>query len=72
MEHLNQYFLEALNAALRSQTVDWEAPLSDGEWRGLFQLARIHSVLPLIYEAVFRCPAALSIPPEIEHLDRAN
>ena len=65
MEHLNQYFLEALNAALRSQTVDWEAPLSDGEWSGLFQLARIHSVLPLIYEAVFRCPAAQRLDPAL-------
>ena len=65
MDRLKQFFLEALRAALRGQAVDWERPLSDGEWRGLFQLAQIHNVLPLVYEAVYPCPAARGLDPAL-------
>lgn len=65
MDRLNQSFLDALKAALCNQNVDWGSPLSPQEWRSLFQLARIHSVLPLVYEAVYSCPAAQGLEPAV-------
>ena len=68
MDRLNQYFLEALKAALCNQKVEWEGDLSPQEWSRLFQLAQIHSVLPLVYEAVYTCPAAQRLEPAVLQL----
>lgn len=65
MDRLDQYFLEALKAALCNQKVEWEDSLSPQEWSSLFQIARIHSVLPLVYEAVYTCPAAQRLDPAV-------
>lgn len=58
MNTINQRFLESLRAALNNNKVGWtdEIPVSD--WQALFQLAQIHNVLPMVYEAVYACPAA--------------
>ena len=58
MDVKNARFMEALKASLENRKVAWEAPLSRQEWMELFQLAKMHHVLPMIYEAVYACPAA--------------
>lgn len=59
MDVKNARFMEALKASLENRKVTWEAPLSRQEWMELFQLAKMHHVLPMIYEAVYACPALL-------------
>ena len=58
IKQTDQLFLEALKASLQQKSVDWEIEWPKEEWLGLFQTAEKHKVLPMIYEAVFRCPAA--------------
>lgn len=58
MDSVTRLFLEALRAALQRERVDWELALSPHDWQRLFRLAEEHHVLPMVYEAVFRCPAA--------------
>ncbi|MCI6268730.1 MAG: nucleotidyltransferase family protein [Clostridiales bacterium] len=60
MKKTEQYFLEALAASLRGERVQWENPLETQDWAALFQLAQAHHVLPMIFEAVYACPAASS------------
>ena len=65
---MNTYFLEALKASLKNEKVDWndehrcEMQLTD--WQDMFRLADTHKVMPLIYEAVYSCPAAKKLNPE--------
>ena len=58
MKKTEQYFLEALSASLRGECVQWETPLEAQDWAALFKLAQAHHVLPMIYEAIYACPAA--------------
>ena len=58
MNAINQLFLEALRASLRGERVQWENSLEAQDWAALFQLAQAHHVLPMIFEAVYACPAA--------------
>ncbi len=51
-------FLQALKASLENQQVSWDMDLSVQDWESLFRLAEVHHVLPMIYEAVYKCPAA--------------
>lgn len=55
---IRKLFLEALGASLRGERVAWDAPMSTQAWNDLFQLAHAHHVLPMIFEAVYACPAA--------------
>lgn len=58
IKQTDQLFLEALKASLQQKSVDWEIEWSKEECIALFQTAEKHKVLPMIYESVFRCPAA--------------
>lgn len=58
MEAVQELFLQALKAALENKKVSWEDELEAQEWLALFHLAEVHNVLPLIYDAVYSCPAA--------------
>lgn len=58
MNAINSLFLETLGASLRGERVQWETPLDAQDWAALFQLAQAHHVLPMIFEAVYACPAA--------------
>lgn len=53
-----ELFLPALKAALKNEKVTWDMDLSPQDFLDLFHLASIHHVLPMIYEAVYDCPAA--------------
>ena len=58
MEAVQELFLQALKAALENKKVSWDDELEAREWLALFHLAEVHNVLPLIYDAVYSCPAA--------------
>ena len=58
MERAEQLFLEAVKASLKNEHVLWKEPLTLNEWQRIFYLAESHHVLPLVYEAVFRCETA--------------
>lgn len=60
MKPQEQLFLEALKASLNNTTVTWTTPLTTKEWQSLFALAESHKVLPLIFDAVYSCPAAVA------------
>lgn len=62
---INEKFLEALGASLKKETVSWNE-LSQEEWQQLFQFASKQQVLPLVYEAVYKCPAAKMQPELME------
>lgn len=65
MQHIQQLFLEALKAALKNEQVEWNNKIEDQEWMDLFRMAEVHQILPMIYEAVYRCPAAQMADPQI-------
>lgn len=58
-------FLPALRAALKNEKVSWEQELEPQVWVELFRVAVKHRVLPMIYEAIYDCPAARKIEPQI-------
>lgn len=62
MDTIDQAFLQALRAALRGRAVSWEQPRSAEEWMRLLRLASVHNVLPLVFEAIYPCPAFASLP----------
>lgn len=62
---VNERFLEALGAALNSESVGWDQNIGSEEWGELFQLAQAHHVLPMVLEAVYRCPAFRRADPEL-------
>ncbi|MCD7817700.1 MAG: nucleotidyltransferase family protein [Lachnospiraceae bacterium] len=57
----NELFLQALNAALKNEKVTWADGIPPETWYLLFQLAEKHHILPMIYEAVYNCPAAKEV-----------
>ena len=57
MNTTNKRFLEALRASLRKENIVW-TDMSRSDWYALFRLADSQSVLPLIYQATYSCPAA--------------
>lgn len=63
MNRVDQLFLEALQASITNTKVEWEKELSKDEWQELFKKAAIHQILPLIFEAVYACPAAQKVDP---------
>lgn len=65
MNKIELRFLEALKASLRKEQVNWEEPMPASDWLLLFRMAEQHHILPMIYEAVFRCPAALALEDEV-------
>ena len=57
MNKCDKLFLEAFRASLENRKVEWEFEITPDEWVLLFRKAEIHQVLPLIFEAVYACPA---------------
>lgn len=58
MDKINTMLLEALKASLQNEKVTWDMQITQEEWVKLFRLAETHHILPLIYDAVYSCPAA--------------
>lgn len=72
MEKIHALFLEAAAAGMKSEYVSRTGEISPGEWNLLFSLAQAHRILPLVYQAVSRCPGFSSVPPELKNRYRAQ
>lgn len=70
MDRINKYFLEAVGAFLKNQTVDWTEEMDCGTWNDLFRRAQEQSVLPLVFEAVYRNPKFAEIESEFAFVKR--
>ena len=64
MERAHQLFIRAMQAALKDDVVDWQEQVSASELTQVLQVAQDHHVLPMIFEAVYGCPAAAALEPE--------
>ena len=53
MERNELIFLNILKTALAGQLWDPLHSLSDDDWNAIFHLARVHKVLPLVYQAAY-------------------
>ena len=62
MTEIQEKLLEALSASLKGESVEWE-PLSQEELSELYNLAHIHQILPLVYEAVYK---SQGVDPEVK------
>lgn len=60
MNSIHDKFLTLLRCALTGETASELAATTAEEWQQLFQMAGIHHVMPLIYEAAFRIPEVKS------------
>ena len=65
MDVKKDMFLPALKAALQNEKVSWSEELESQDWAELFRIATTHQVLPLIYEAVYDCPSARNMEPQV-------
>ena len=65
MQMIQEKMLEALRCFLNGTQVNWKDGLSAGDWTALFKLSSQHQILPMIFEAVYSCPAFASAPPEL-------
>lgn len=57
METMHKLFLQAVAAAVRGESVHWDQEITPEEWDALLHMAADHQVLPLVFEAVYSCPA---------------
>lgn len=64
--------MQALKAALAGEKVTWEQEISPEDWTMLLRMAEIHRVLPMIFQAVYDCPAAKAMEPELFGAYRAK
>lgn len=64
MNKSDELLLEALRASLQNEKVNWDFEIALEEWNLLFKKANIHQILPMIYDAVYDCPAAKKMDPD--------
>ena len=65
MNSIDRLLLEALKASLKNEKVSWDFEITPEEWKQLFKKAEIHQIFPMIYEAVYACPAAKPVFAEL-------
>lgn len=58
MDKINKMLLQALKASMCDKKIRWDFEIQPEEWMRLFWLAETHHILPMIYDAVYNCPAA--------------
>jgi hypothetical protein len=61
MDPIYSLFLEALRAALEDRQVNWSADVTPEQMFDLIHLSQEHHVLPLIFEAIYACPATTNM-----------
>lgn len=61
MNLYDQFFLQALLAALKGEKVEWNDEISQSDWDLLFDQAQNQRVLTMIYDAVCMCPAFMRL-----------
>lgn len=64
MNARNERMLEAIRCFLNGKKADWQEEISEEEWMELFGLSQQHQVLPMVYEAVYSCPAFKTVSAE--------
>jgi hypothetical protein len=65
MERRYELFLQALRCALGDREAPWGAEVDAETVLQVLDLAQEHHVLPLIFQAVYKCPGAVELAPEI-------
>lgn len=65
MERVYTLFLEAVHSALEDRTVTWGDEVSAEDLAQVMAVAQEHHVLPMIFEAVYPCPAASGLDPAV-------
>lgn len=63
MEREYTLFLQAVKAALYGQTADWGEEVTVRELELVLELSEEHHVLPMVFEAVYACPAMAKLDP---------
>ena len=63
MDRIYGLFLQAVRAAMQARQVDWDSEVTPDDLTRLLELSREHHVLPLVFEAVYTCPAAKDLDP---------
>ena len=63
MEQVKTLFLQAIKAALQGKAADWDEDVSPDQYAYMLDLAQNHHLLPMFFEATYRCPAAAAIEP---------
>ena len=63
MDRIYGLFLQAVRAAMQARQVDWGSEVTPDDLTRLLELSREHHVLPLVFEAVYTCPAAKDLDP---------
>ena len=61
MEPIYELFLEAMRCSLEDRQVHWSADVSPEQMSQVLSLAEQHHVLPLVFEALYACPAATNM-----------
>ena len=61
MDPIYQLFLEAIRCALEDRQVNWTADVTPEQMGRILSLAEEHHVLPLVFEAIYSCPAATNM-----------
>lgn len=61
MEPIYELFLEAMRCALEDRQVNWTADVTPEQMSRVLSLAEQHHVLPLVFEAIYSCPAATNM-----------
>ncbi len=62
MSRISERMLEALRCFVDGRSVVWERGVEAEDWAELFRLSQHHQILPMVYEAVYACPAMKSCP----------
>ena len=58
MKREMELFMEAMGAAVVDEQVKWGGEVTPEELLWILNMAQAHKVLPMVYQAVHRCPAA--------------
>lgn len=65
---ISEKMLEAFRCFLNGEKVTWEDGLEADDWADLFRLCQHHQILPMIYDAVYSCPAFAACPQELAYM----
>ena len=59
---ISEKMMEALCCFLKGRKAVWEDGLDAEEWAEFFRLSQHHQILPMVYDAVYSCPAFRTCP----------
>lgn len=65
MNVVSERMLEAMKCFLNGEKVLWKDGMEPAQWEELFRLSQHHQILPMVYDAVYSCPAFGTCPPQL-------